>query len=77
MVETIRKGEIIDCSRELEWLREHRDQYIGEWVALDGDRLLAHGSDARQVYDQARGQGVRVPAVVRIEPSDGMPFGGW
>ena len=77
MVETTRKVDVIDCSRELQWLKEHREEYAGQWVALDGDRLLAHGPDAREVYDKARSLGVRVPAVVRIEPSDELPFGGW
>lgn len=26
--------------REQRWLDEHRDKYQGQWVALEGDRLL-------------------------------------
>ncbi len=76
-VEPPRRVEVIDCSRELLWVKEHRDEYVGEWVALDGDRLLANGPGAREVYDKARRLGVRVPTVLRIEPSDDLPFGGW
>jgi hypothetical protein len=34
-----------DRRPEYAWLREHAHEYSGEWVALDGDRLLAHGVD--------------------------------
>ena len=67
----------IDCSGELRWLDEHRHEYVGEWVALQGDRLLAHGISARVVYDEARALGVDVPSLLRIEPPDELPFGGW
>ena len=67
----------VDCSRELNWLREHKDEYAGQWVALDGDQLIAAGSDARQVYETARLVGVELPLVVQVEPSDELPFAGW
>ena len=37
--------------REQRWLEEHRDEYLGQWVALEGDRLLASGADGRAVYE--------------------------
>ena len=30
----------VDHTRELNWLAEHRHEYLAEWVVLDGDRLL-------------------------------------
>lgn len=71
-----RRVEVIDSTKEQTWLMEHRHEYVGEWVALDGDRLLAHGRDAREVYDEARSLGVRIPSVVRIEASDESPKNG-
>jgi hypothetical protein len=34
---------VVDRSRtaEFDWLREHARKYAGQWVALDGTRLLA------------------------------------
>src|SRR5437867_1303249 len=66
-----------DSARERRWLAERRGEYAGQSVALDGDRLLAHGTDAREVHRAARRSGVRLPLVVRVEPPDQLPFGGW
>jgi hypothetical protein len=63
--------------RERAWIEKNRDEYLNQWVALDGDRLLAHGSDARAVYQAARTAGVHAPYVMRVEPRDELPFGGW
>jgi hypothetical protein len=69
-VEPPRRVEVIDCSRELQWVKEHRHEYTDQWVALDGDRLLAYGPNALEVYDEARNLGVPVPSVLRVEASD-------
>jgi hypothetical protein len=63
--------------REQRWLREHAKEYEGQWVALNGDRLLSHGTDGRLVLSEARQAGVPVPFVVRVEMPDELPFGGW
>ncbi len=34
-----------DQGPALEWLRVNSNEYDGEWVALDGGRLIAHGPD--------------------------------
>ena len=49
----------------------------GEYVALDGDRLLAHHTDGREVLKLARAQGVEAPFVFYTPPADEPPFGGW
>jgi hypothetical protein len=72
------KVEPIDCSLELRWLAEHSREYAGQWVALDGDRLLAHGESAREVYEAVHASEVRLPLVVLVEAADqNLPFGGW
>lgn len=64
--------------RERAWIERHRDEYLEQWVALDGDRLLAHGPDARAVYLTAREAGVRAPFVEQIKPKgEGAFWGGW
>lgn len=64
-------------SREQDWIVRNGAQYKGEWVALDGDRLVCHGQDALEVYDYARAQGMRSPSVVRIPSEEQLPWGGW
>jgi hypothetical protein len=75
--ERSRDSTAMDCSAELRWLREHRLEYAGEWVALDGDKLVAHGVSAKQVYEAARMSGIDLPLVTQIEAADELPFGGW
>ena len=63
--------------QERAWINAHRDEYLGQWVALDGDHLVAHGSDARSVYDEARSRGVSVPYLAHVTPKVEAYVGGW
>jgi hypothetical protein len=47
----------------LKWLDENRENYSGQWVALDGDRLLASGPTAKEVYSKAKAKGVEIPFI--------------
>ena len=62
---------------ERAWIEEHREEFLEQWVALDGARLVAHGIDARTVYDQAREQGVTSPYLVHVVPKVDAYVGGW
>ena len=59
------------------WIERHRDMYLGQWVALDDDRLIARGTDAKEVYDEARKQGVTAPYLVHVTPKVEAYVGGW
>lgn len=61
---------------EMRWLREHGSGYVGRWVALDGNRFVAAGEAARDVYAAARAAGVETPFVTLVE-SDDPYVGGW
>lgn len=63
--------------RALQWLDKNKPKYLGQWVALDGDRLLAAGTDGKQVYAQAVAAGVASPLLQQIKAEDDLPFGGW
>jgi hypothetical protein len=66
-----------DRSREMLWIKEHSQEYAGQWVAFDGDQLLAHGFDTHQVFAEAR-RLVASPFFAHIEPEDEAHFiGGW
>ncbi len=50
----------------MKWLAENRQNFLGQWVCLDGDRLVAHGADAVKIYKEAREKGIEVPFVEHI-----------
>ena len=62
---------------EKEWLWAHGQEYSGQWVALNGDELLSHGSDARGVRDEARAKGVQTPLMVHIPDEPNLPSAFW
>jgi hypothetical protein len=62
---------------ERAWINAHRDEYLGQWVALDGDHLVAHGTDAKKVYDEAREQGITAPYLEQVSPKQDAFMGGW
>jgi hypothetical protein len=66
-----------DRSRELAWLVQHQAEYAGQWVALEGDELIAHGYDLLQVSAEAKAKGVDEPIFARAEDPNGPPFAGW
>lgn len=58
-----------DNSRETEWLRQNQNDYRGQWVVLDGDRLVGHTPDGDMlvaIVKRARSEGVESPFVHRI-----------
>jgi len=59
---------------ESAWLAANRDQYIGQWIALDGDELLAVAPTAREVFALVAGRAT-TPLVMQIESP--KPFAGW
>ncbi|MCI0661467.1 MAG: hypothetical protein L0220_10370 [Acidobacteria bacterium] len=52
----------------MRWLNEHGDEYIGEWIALDRERLLFHETNLIEVDQQATASGVEYPLYHFIEP---------
>jgi hypothetical protein len=75
----IRKARLehIDRSREMNWIATHRQEYSGEWVALDGDRLIAHGADPMSFKDKVRSEGVKRPFIVHLYEEPEAFTGGW
>ena len=56
--------------RESEWRRTHAEtlgQFENEWVVLEGEEIIAHGSDAAKAIGEARIKGIRTPYIFFIE----------
>lgn len=62
---------------ESAWVERNRDKYLGQWVALEGDTLIAHGVNAREVYLAARQAGITGPYIVQTKPKVAAYIGGW
>jgi len=57
--------------RELEWRRTHAEtlrQLQNEWVVLEGDEIIAHGSDPVQVIREAKNKSIQNPYIFVVEP---------
>lgn len=73
-----RQAEAGRSEKSLRWLNKNRREYMGQWVALDGDRLIANGQTAKEVYSKSKAEGVKVPFVDLVQEEETAPFsGGW
>lgn len=66
-----------DRARERDWLAQHRDEYGGEWVALDGDRLVAHSKKLKEVTEAVKQKGETDVFYARVVPRDELPWAGF
>jgi hypothetical protein len=65
-------------AKSLRWLHENRQKYSGQWVALNGDSLIASGPTAKEVYSKAKAEGVEIPFVELVTDPELVPStGGW
>jgi Family of unknown function (DUF5678) len=71
------RQEIEKYHQAKKWIAEHRTEYLGQWVALDGDHLISHGSNAVQVHNEAKAAGQKAPFVVRIIEEPEFYVGGF
>jgi hypothetical protein len=64
-------------TKEIRWISEHKHDYAGLWVSLDGDRLIAADPDGLTVYEAAKAEGIETPFVHRMATDDAPYFAGW
>ena len=69
------KADVERWQKTDKWLAENRHNYIGQWVCLYGDQLIAHGADALEVDAKAREFGIKAPLLEHIVEE--LPWGGW
>ena len=63
--------------RAEKWLKENRAEYLGQWVCLYGDKLIAHGADGLEVHRQAKEAGIKSPYLVRVVEEPEAFSGAW
>lgn len=52
----------------MDWIAQNADNYVNQWVALDGGRLVAHGADFKEVLAAARADVAPEPLYHFCEP---------
>ena len=58
---------------EVEWMRKHPEKlraYAGQYIVVEGTRIVAHGADAGRVVRAARRRGVTIPFILFLEKPD-------
>lgn len=63
-----------DYSRQHKRLEEHREEYAGQWVALDGDKLIAADFDGSEVAKKVHKLGINCAYVVFVESENDSRF---
>lgn len=62
----------------LRWIDEHRQEFLGKWVCLDGETLVSYGEDAKKVYAEAKAKGIKIPFIEQVREKETSPYwGGW
>jgi hypothetical protein len=58
----------VDRSPEFRWLKEQGSRYLGQWVALSGETLVAHSSALKGLLAKLEGKELnRTPLIHRID----------
>ena len=55
---------------ELEWRRTHREellQYAGQYVVLEGEKIISHGSDPYRLIVEARAKDIPIPYLFFVD----------
>jgi hypothetical protein len=61
----------------MELLKSHREEHGGQYVALDGDQLLALGSNYRIAKEKALAAGPNAFVTYLSKPDEVAEMGGW
>lgn len=63
-----------DDTRERQWVKDHKHEYAGQWVALDGDRLIAASPNRMEISAAVKADGAKLPLIVRVPSPDDLPY---
>ena len=58
---------------EIKWQESHWKElllYAGQWVALEGETVVAHGEDLSKVVETAKGKSITIPYVFFVEDTE-------
>lgn len=75
--ELARAASLRDFSADRQWLKDHRDEYAGQWVALKDGRLISHSPNAKEVFAATDAAGHPDALVVFVESTPTVPILTW
>jgi hypothetical protein len=60
------------------WAANPDTQFFGKWLVLEGSRVIACGSNPKELYEDVRARGFSSPFPIFVSPDEHEPFaGGW
>lgn len=65
-----------DRTLEMEWVEAHKHEYPGQWVALEGDRLIAASPVQQEVLNAMTLGKTAQQVLLRIPSPDDLPYVG-
>lgn len=65
---------IVDRTREWQWIEDHKLEYAGQWVALEGDRLVAASLVQQEVFDMLKTADAKRPLIHRMSSPDDLLY---
>lgn len=71
------KEDVRKFNLAMNWIREHQQEYLGQWVCLDGDNLISFGTDALKVHNEAKAVGISAPFLKQIVEEPEFFSDGW
>ena len=71
------RKELENDTKAKKWIIENGEKYLNQWVCLEGEELISHGADGREVYRKAREAGIKAPFIHYIEEEPEAYWGGW
>ena len=78
MARIVKREPTGDWDLERAWLGAHRrdPEFLGKWVALDGDRVLAYGDDLIEVSKKSKAM-VELPLFIHMPKDADGPWHSW
>lgn len=64
-------------SPNIEWLKAHRAEVAGKYVALENGELIAVGATLREVDQAAKQKGAKKPLLTYVAREDEELWAGW
>jgi hypothetical protein len=64
-------------SPNIEWLKAHRSEVAGKYVALEDGKLVAEGKTLREVEQESKRKGARKPLLTYVAREDEVLWAGW